>query len=120
MAPDLTDTIADALHGRSLPRVPMSRALDVVGYCDAHDVAVLALRGMRTTDCATCEDVQLQPDEHLVLDNSRLRDTAKDWSSFRATCNRLAGGYLQAMGPRFRNLQVTFDFCTEDEWVRTR
>ncbi len=112
--------IAHWIEGRSLPRLRVGHARDVVTYSNDHDVAILALRGMKAAECAMCVDVQLVPDEQVVLDNRNLIGRLTSWSDFREQCNHLAAAFLESLPPSKSDLQITFDFYTEEDWITAR
>ena len=118
IAASLPPELQAIVQGRSLPRVPLGRSTEIIAYCDAHDVAILSLRGMRPIECATCEDVQLQPDEQVVLDNTHLAATASSWEEFRDSANHLAARLLDRLPSSKRSLQVAFEFATRDTWSK--
>lgn len=117
---DRDQDIEHWIEGRSLPRLRVSHARDVVAYSNNHDVAILALRGMKAAECAMCVDVQLVPDEQVVLDNRSLISLLHSWPDFRERCNRLAATFLKSLPPSKSDLQITFDFYTEEDWTTAR
>ena len=117
---DRSRDITHWIEGRSLPRLRVSRARDVAAYSNDHDVAILALRGMRAAECASCVDVQLVPDEQVVLDNRALIGQLPTWPDFRLRCNQLAAAFLRSLPSSKSDLQITFDFYTEEDWTSAR
>ena len=112
--------ISHWIEGRSLPRLRITHARDVIAYCDEHDVAILALRGMKPAECAMCVDVQLVPDSQVVLDNRSSIASTSTWTAFRERCNHQAAAFLASLPPSKSDLQITFDFYTEEDWESAR